>query len=339
MRNVSSLILLVAMTPALSQRVLHYTATSGFDHGTRAVSMAMFTSIGSELGIEAIDDPDGTTFSDPNALAEFDVVVFSNTSGNTILDGTQRTNFEQWVSNGGSVLGIHAATDTYRHSTANGNNIGTWDFYAELIGASVQESPNHVNGTPQYGMDHIGSHPSTAALPDPWVKNEEYYYWENGYYRSDNIAVLEVEQTIGPNGQVNSYDAPRPMSWFRELPEDGRVFYTALGHATNNYTNDPLFRQHVKDALLWLIDAATAMEPTPMHGIAPIMWPNPAQDHISFASSVTGQVQIIDARGSTVLRSGVGTSGLIDVSTLPEGLYYAHDEHRRLRETFIIQRR
>ncbi|MBK9760712.1 MAG: ThuA domain-containing protein [Flavobacteriales bacterium] len=85
----------------------------------------MFTGIGSELGSEAINDPLGATFSDPTALAEFDVVVFSNTSGNNILDAGQRANFEQWVQSGGSILVIHAATDTYRHSPANGNNTGT----------------------------------------------------------------------------------------------------------------------------------------------------------------------------------------------------------------------
>lgn len=326
MRNAIFLMLVMTMSPASSQRVLHFSATSGFDHGTRAVSFAMFTDIGSELGSEVINDPLGATFSDPIALAEFDVVIFSNTSGNNILDAEQRANFEQWVQSGGSILGIHAATDTYRHSTANGNNTGTWDFYAELIGASVQEGPNHVNGTPQYAMSHIGIHPSTAALPDPWVKSEEYYYWEGGYFRNDNIPVLEVEQTIGPNGQVNSYDAPRPMSWYRELPDDGRAFYTALGHAPSNFTDDPLFRQHLKDALLWLIDASTSIKPQPTHDIVPIIWPNPAASHVIVKLPLPGActMDMLDAQGRSVLKARFKDQVDIDLSRFPQGLYILH---------------
>ena len=165
---------------AAQQRVLHFTKTSGFDHNTREVSFAKFQSIAADLGVEVDDDATGVTFSDPSALALYDVIVFANTSGNAILDATQRANFEAYIANGGSMLGIHAASDTYRHSTANGNNTGTWDFYPELIGASVQENPNHVSGIPLYAMEHIGTHASTTNLPDPWEKNEEYYYWRDG---------------------------------------------------------------------------------------------------------------------------------------------------------------
>ena len=48
------------------------------------------------------------------------------------------------MNNGGGYLGIHAASDTYRHSTANGSSTGTWDWYAEMAGASVQEGPNRL---------------------------------------------------------------------------------------------------------------------------------------------------------------------------------------------------
>lgn len=226
--------------------------------------MAMFQAFGVEYGFTVVHDQDGSEFNSLANLQQYDVVVFSNTSGNAILDPTQQANFEAYMDGGGAYLGIHAASDTYRHSSANGNNTGTWDYYPELMGASVQEGPNHVSGTPTYAMGHIGWHVSTAALPNPWLKAEEYYYWENGYFGGDNTTVLEVEETIGPNGMVNSYDAARSMSWFRELPGGGRVFYTALGHATSNFTSDSLFMAHNRDALLWTMDLSTAI-PQNMH--------------------------------------------------------------------------
>jgi type 1 glutamine amidotransferase len=269
------------------------------------------------------DAPTAAAFNDPATLAMYNAIIFSNTSGNAILDGEQRANFEVWVANGGHVLGIHAATDTYRHSSANGNNTGAWDFYAELIGASVQEGPNHVSGTPPYELSHIGTHPSTSNLPDPWLKNEEYYYWEGGYYGPDNNAVLRVEETVGPNGMVNSYDAERPMSWYRNLPSGSRVFYTALGHAQSNYTGDELFRTHMRDALLWLLDLSTGLQqapaPTAIH-----LFPNPATHTLvlSSAQAVTGSLQLLDAAGQVVLSEYVnGPRHSMDVSQLASGSY------------------
>ncbi len=235
-------------------RILHYSETSGYDHNTRSQSLAMLQAMGATNGFLVDDDATGDLFNSISTLQEYSVIVFSNTSGNAILDAFQRTNFEQYINSGGSYLGIHAASDTYRHSSANGNNTGTWDFYAELVGASVQESPNHVSGTPQYSMAHIADHRSTDNIPDPWVKNEEYYYWENGYFGNNNTVVLEVEETIGPNNIVNSYDAARPMSWYRLLPQGGKMFYTALGHSASDYVSDQLFINHIEDALLWILD-------------------------------------------------------------------------------------
>lgn len=253
-------LLLCATFTANSQtaKVLHYSETSGFDHNTRAESLAMFQDILTGYFI-VDDDQTGDAFNSLSNLQQYELIVFSNTSGDNILDANQRANFEAYINAGGSFLGIHAASDTYRHSSANGTNTGTWDFYAELVGASVQQNPNHVAGTPQYEMTHVGTHNSTSNIPNPWVKNEEYYYWENGYFGTDNISVLQVEETVGPNNMVNSYDAPRPMSWYRELSGGGSMFYTALGHAASNFTSDQNFRTHIRDAIFSLVDIPTEL--------------------------------------------------------------------------------
>lgn len=316
---------LLASTALFAQpRVLHFTRTSGYDHGTREVSNAMFQSIGAEINALVDDDQSASPFSDPAVLAQYAVIVFSNTSGNAILDAQQRANFEQWVANGGSVMGIHAASDTYRHSSANGNNTGTWDFYSELIGASVQENPNHVAGTPAYTMQHVGLHASTANLPDPWVKDEEYYYWEGGYFGTDNTEALRVEETIGPNGQVNSYDAERPMSWFRILPNGSRVFYTALGHAQSNYTSDMLFRTHIRDAMVWLLGDATNMRESSTASVR--IWPNPSEGQVhvlSTSRSWESPIVLRDASGRELSQIiARGNRATLNLSQLEDGMYF-----------------
>ncbi len=305
-------------------RALHFTRTSGFDHNTRAASYAMFSFIANEIGITVDDDASGDPFSDLAVLDQYDVIIFSNTSGNAILDAGQRAVFEQWVADGGSVLGIHAASDTYRHSTANGNNTGSWDFYAELIGASVQENPNHVSGTPSYALSHIGTHPSTNSLPDPWVKNEEYYYWEGGYYGPGNFAVLQVEGTVGPNGMINSYDAARPMSWYRLLPSGSKVFYTALGHAQDDYVTDARFRSHLRDALQWLLEG-TAVVPQVAGPQVARLFPNPATSTVSVRMSdpiTRSPLHVVDALGRVLLtRQAADPLVSLDLSGMAPGHY------------------
>lgn len=316
-------VVLVSSIPLIAQpRVLHFTRTSGFDHGTRAVSYAMFQSIATDLSVVVDDDATSDPFSDPATLAQYAVIIFSNTSGNAILDAQQRTHFEQWVANGGRVLGIHAASDTYRHSTANGNNTGTWDFFPELIGASVQEAPNHVDGTPTYAMQRVGAHPATYNVPDQWVKAEEYYYWENGYFAELNTPMLIVEETVGPNGQVNSYDAPRPMSWYR-TPGSSRVVYTALGHAQENYTSDLIFRSHLRDALGWLLEGVTSV--AERFAPRPSLFPNPVDDLLTISldsDALHHRLTVRDATGRAVLQQRVARIPMqLDVRMLAPGSY------------------
>ena len=332
------LIAWVAWTTMHAQSILHYTETSGFDHQTRMQSLAMFQDIAAQHGLTVVDDQDGSNFDDLAVLQQFAVVVFSNTSGDAILDPQQRANFEAYVNGGGSYLGIHAASDTYRHSTANGGNTGTWDFYAELVGASVQQNPNHVSGTPVYAMQHLAPHASTASLPDPWVKAEEYYYWENGYYRPDNITVLEVEETVGPNNQVNSYDAARPMSWYRTHTQGGRIFYTALGHAASNYTSDTLFRAHIRDAILWCLGGPTGL--TEMAGGSLQVAVLGTGLLRLVAPPATYQLEVVDATGRICLQRWVDlSSGIADVplQDMARGVFIARltGPGRRLSATFV----
>src|SRR6266436_4277008 len=98
-------------------KILHYTETSGFDHQTRAVSFAMFQQMGVQHGFTVDDDSTGQSFNSLTNLQQYDVVVFSNTSGDSILDAVQKQNFEQYMNGNGAFIGIHAASDTYRHST------------------------------------------------------------------------------------------------------------------------------------------------------------------------------------------------------------------------------
>jgi len=318
-------------------KVLHYTETSGFDHGTRNNSLAMFNAFNN---LNVINDQNGMNFDSLNNLLSYDLIVFSNTSGSNLLDSAQRDHFEQFIQNGGNVLGIHAATDTYRHSTANGSPSGVWDFYAETMGGSVQQSPNHVAGTPFYQMNHLLPHPSLDSIPDPWGKDEEYYYWENGYLDTNINVILEVEQTVGPNNQVNSYDSARAVSWYKELSSGSSVFYTSMGHANSNYTSDTLFIRHIRKATEWCLGLSTNVEDIAHKTFEFLIYPNPAEDLVFIQTEVSGGVlRIFDAKGRVVRRLEVDRARQkVDLIDLKRGLYFVEYQldQQRLSKMLIL---
>lgn len=253
----------LGMSSGLTQtkRLLLYTETGGFDHKTRTAAESMFSQLGNTHQFTVLHDEDGSTFNSLDSLKTYSIVVFCNTSGDNILSTTQQQNFQAYMNDGGAYLGIHAASDTYRHSSANGPNTGTWDWYAEMMGGSVQNSPNHTVNNFSGTMDHEGTHPSIMGLPNPWEKDEEYYYWENGYLKVDIQSVLTVRSTGG-----DSYDAARPMSWYLTSTPDGnpaRIFYTALGHNASNFTNDTDFIKHIEQATVWAGSFGSTLTNTP----------------------------------------------------------------------------
>lgn len=251
------LLLLAAVIQLPAQdTIIHYTETTGFDHNTRAQSLALFQDIGAAADFVVLSDDDGQLFNKDD-LNKARAVIFSNTSGSDGLNANQKAALEWFVDTlGRHLLGIHAASDTYRHSSANGGNTGQWDWYAETLGGSVQTSPNHTSQNHVDTIFRIEDHPSVSEITFPWVKEEEYYYWENGYINTNNISILEVGQTGD-----QSYDRQRPVAWYREKPGGAKIFYTSLGHKRGNFTGDfPDFEQLIQDAMIWLLECPEARE-------------------------------------------------------------------------------
>ena len=238
--------------------ILHFTKTSGFDHGTRDESATMFTEIGLIENFTIIDTEDESIFDDLDSLMTFAAIVFSNTSGENLFTALQQSNMETYINSGKGFLGIHAATDTYRDTTS----LNSWPFYNELVGGAVQTNPNHTPASHIDTMDHQLVHPVLEQIPDPWRKQEEYYYWDlnGGMVDTNNVTVALKVRRTGPQ----SYDRRRPITWFREFSSGARSFYTALGHAPNNYTNpNNDFRQLVRNGICWVTENSAAnLNPT-----------------------------------------------------------------------------
>lgn len=307
---------LVAQTcgGAAAFQILHFTKTNGFDHNTREQSAAMFEAIGRAENFTVTNSANAAIFNDLEELLNFQVIVFSNTSGNNLLNDSQQANLEAYMAAGGSFLGIHAATDTYRNRS--------WPFYNQLVGGIVQSNPNHTNRNYEGIMDVVGNHPSTANLPNPWEKVEEYYYWElnGGQLDPEIIPTLRVRDT-GPE----SYDAARPISWYKEFTGGGRSYYTALGHDRNNYTEpDNDFRQLISDALCWCVESTITNTETPNQPATIRLLGNPVRDQlrIELPAGPPRTLELVDLSGR-LLQQYALTPGRhqLNIAELPTGIY------------------
>jgi uncharacterized protein len=328
--SVRTLFLVVCFGVSVSAQdtinVLHYTETTGYDHNTRLDSRLFFERICDSLTsitpyVWSLDHTDSSTvFDDLTSLQKYSVVIWSNTSGPNGLTANQRNNYEQYVNGGGSYLGIHAAGDTYRHSTSNGSNTGVWDFYAEyLAGCSVQENPHHTSANHNNNMSHMVSHPILNGVPSPWNKTEEYYYWENGYINSTFTELLQVAATGS-----NSYDVARMTAHYKVHAWGSRSFYTSLGHDPSNFTVDTNFEQLLKNALYWCASPSfpTEIRTINMHALS--VFPNPFTESITLDAIASGlyQLEIYDLLSRNVYSAEVEQKTTLNLSHLKKGVYY-----------------
>ncbi len=241
-----------AMAP--KKNVLIFSKTNGFRHeGAIAGGIRMITELGTTNGWNTVSTENPADFNAAN-LAKYDVVVWGNTSGNNLLNSQQKTDFQNFIRNGGGFVGIHAASNTYDDKS--------WSWYNDLVGAIVQTCPYHINTYPEATMDVTKGHEIVADLQNTWTKKEEWYYWGRtdckGYLYSGNKNLLTVRST-GPE----TYDAARPVAWYKDY-DGGRSFYTALGHKETDYTSNSDFGRLIRNAILWTGKAQVPSTFTPI---------------------------------------------------------------------------
>ncbi|MEM9052216.1 MAG: ThuA domain-containing protein [Bacteroidota bacterium] len=299
-------------------RVLIFHKTNGFRHGSINAGISMIEDFGIQNDWIVEESQNSDIFNEEN-LADVDVVVWLNTSGNNLLTGAEQDAFEAYIQNGGGFVGFHAATDTYRN--------GSWPWYNDLVGAIVQTGPNHTSNNFNATMDVVGDHPAVEHLGIEWNKNEEYYYWElnGGYLFDGNIDLLQVRSTGN-----QSYDAPRPITWYKEY-DGGRSFYTALGHNSGDYNNDDEFKTMAYEAIRWAgglteVSSQLAVQ-NEDHGSAfdILAFPNPTKDQIQFYGDPYSamEIRLFDIRGTLLSAHRVRNGVAIYMSNLSPGLYLA----------------
>lgn len=128
-----------------------------------------------------------------------------------------------FVRGGGALVGIHCATDVFRNSKE----------YIRLIGGQFKTHP-HQHGFTVNIVDT--QHQATTRLSD-------FTIFEEMYHLSDVAEDVHVLATTAWECR------PIPMMYTR-TEGDGRVFYTALGHAEKQFKH-PKFQRSLLHGLDW----------------------------------------------------------------------------------------
>ncbi|PZG18274.1 ThuA domain-containing protein [Nonomuraea aridisoli] len=230
-----------AQAAAARFRVLVFSKVTNFHHDSIPAGIAAIEKLGAEHDFEVEATDDAGAFTGDN-LARFQAIVFNNTNSTPesgdLLNADQRAALQKFVRDGGGWVGLHAASASERD----------WPWYEGLVGAIFDQHPAIQVGRVKV-LDH--AHPSTKDLPDLWERTEEWYNWRaNPTGKVHTLTQIKVRDGI--NGLDEGVD--HPSSWCQNY-EGGRSWYTALGHASDAYS-EPAFLKHLLGGIEWAAGAA-----------------------------------------------------------------------------------
>jgi len=296
-----TLLPLHAQTPSF--KVLIYSATAGFRHGSITNGIATIRKLGASNNFAVDATEDATQFNETN-LAQYQVIVFLSTTGDVLTNAQQTTAFQHYIEVGGGWVGIHAAADTFHN----------WPWYGGLVGAYFVSHPGIQQATIKVA-DRVD--PSTSMLPKRWVRTDE---WYNFATNPRPIAhVLATLDETSYSGGANGFD--HPTAWSHQY-DGGRAWYTGGGHTPESF-DEPLFQAH----LLGGIQFAAGVKPADPGSTLDanyrktILDGTPA-DPIELTIAPDGRVFYVERAGNVKAyvpeTSSVVLAGHIDVETLIE---------------------
>ncbi|MGA9637248.1 ThuA domain-containing protein, partial [Flavobacterium sp.] len=211
--------------------ILVFSKTAGFRHKCIPKGIEALQKMGAGQNWKMTFSEDASLFN-KESLSKYNLVLFLNTTGD-VLDRNQELAFEEFIHNGGSYVGVHAASDTEFE----------WPFYAEMIGAQFKSHPKQQKAV--LNVDTNNPHPATTHYPASFEKFDEWYNFKKPVAQHVNV-ILSIDETSYQGDRMGTH---HPISWYH-VYEGGRVFYTAMGHTDESYV-DTNFLKHLQEGIRW----------------------------------------------------------------------------------------
>lgn len=272
---------------AATKKILFFTKSSGFEHSViswqkvkPSFAEQVLLDLGKKHHWEFTFSKDGSLFS-PEYLKQFDAVFFY-TTGDLCSEGTDKQPamspagkqaLFDYVRSGKGFIGTHSASDTFHTDNEDKkgperykNHGDKADDYVKFLGAEFikhgaqQVATNTVTDPKFPGFEKVGA---SYALNEEWYSLKDF---------TPDIHVLSVIDAPTMKG-VEYQRPPYPSTWAR-LEGKGRVFYTAMGHREDVWTN-PLFQDILVGGIRWALGDVKADVKPNLKETAPGAFTNP----------------------------------------------------------------
>jgi type 1 glutamine amidotransferase len=224
-----------------NKHVLIFTKNGkGYVHENIPASIAAIQKLGAENGFSTDTTTNSALFTDDH-LKKYDVIIFSNTNNDVFDTEEQKIAFMRYIQAGGGFMGIHSASGTERN----------WKWFKLMLGASFLRHPPFQRFT-VHVLDK--QHPAVKKVPTQWETNDECYFFKEFNPSVKVLLVSDISQIREPGKNIKPdvFGNRYPAAWCDEF-DGGRIFYTALGHSKEDYSNTT-YLSHILEGLKWVMD-------------------------------------------------------------------------------------
>jgi len=214
----------------------------GYVHENIPASIAALQKLGTDNNFKVDTTTNSALFTEEN-LKKYDAIIFSNTNNDVFDREEQRVAFMRYIQAGGGFMGIHSASGTERN----------WKWFKLMLGATFLRHPPFQKFT-VHVLDK--KHPAVKNLSPEWETNDECYFFKE-INSSIHVLLYSDISTIkesadGKNVTPDIFGNRYPAAWCQEF-DGGRIFYTALGHNKEDYSN-VTYVTHLLEGLKWVVD-------------------------------------------------------------------------------------
>ncbi len=226
--------------PNGKKAVLLFSKSTGFLHGESIeAGKNAFAELAKKNDWFLYSTEEGGVFN-PRQLAKFDVVIFNNSTGRVLNDDQQKV-LEEYVEQGGSLIGIHGAGDNSHH----------WDWYVKnLTGSEFSHHP--IKAHLQQAQVVLNAGPDSLlvkGLPETWTHTDEWYVsFENPRTKGFHVLYTINGESIDPDGNILlvkdknfGMGKDHPVAWYHASGK-GKTFYTSMGHEASAWEQQPFVR-------------------------------------------------------------------------------------------------
>ena len=262
--------------PRGPHKVLIFSKTNGFRHDSIATGAAALILMGEKTGAYTAVHTEDDSYFEPDKLKQFDAVIMLNTTGkqeeggalfrpnkdkmpkdakaqDAILEREARLkqSLVDFVKNGGGLVGIHSATDTYH----------TWGEFNRMMGGAFIRHP--WNAKDKVSVKNLApDHPLNQIFHGKGfdIVDEIYQFRPDTALPTERKMLLALDDQRMNVSRGKRADNFYAIAWVSTYGK-GHTFYCSLGHNKDIYYNPAILQHYLAGIQYALGDLAADATP------------------------------------------------------------------------------